>query len=169
MTASLPPALGRAPTYGHRKERVSVAIQGLGLARTLTGDPDRGPRVLLFQSRAQDAGADSHSSQAECASPRLPSFHSFHMPLGTSLSPHGANPKLRRGQDSEGLSQLLQSPILLQEAHTDPAPKGSSPGRSGCPLLRPASISYASGPVFSFPLDPQALLLLETGSRPSPP
>ena len=32
------------------KERVSGLSGGWGLARTLTGDPDRGPRVLLFRA-----------------------------------------------------------------------------------------------------------------------
>lgn len=91
------------------KERVSGLSRGWGLARTLTGTPT-GTRVLLFQSRAQDAEPIPTLARQN-AYTRLPSFHSsFHMPLGTSLSPHGANPKLRRVKTLKGLHSSYKVP-----------------------------------------------------------
>lgn len=141
------------------KERVSGLSRGWGLARTLTGDPDRGPRVLLFRAepRMLEPIPTLARQNAYTKASFLPFFPhaSGHQP-----QPTWCQPEAEACQDSEGSSQLLQSPILLQEAHTDPAPKGSSPWQVR--LSPPASQhQLCLRTCLLFPSDPQALLLLK--------
>lgn len=76
------------------------------------------------------------------------------MPLGTSLSLLGANPKLRHVKTLKSLHSSYRAPSSSKKPTQILHPKAAPPGRSGYPLLH-LSISYASGPVFSFPLIPK--------------
>ena len=162
LPASHQPLAGH-PHMATGKERASRLSGVWGLARTLTGDPP----CPVLQSQAQDAGADSHSSQAQ-------RMHQGFLPesLSTCLwAPASAYMVLTQ---SWGMSRLWK----VFTAPTEPHPPPRSPHRSCTQrqllLAGPAIPSCISASVM--PRDLSSLSLWspspspsETGSRPSPP